>query len=172
VRYLMFAATLVAMAWPALAQQYVPKDVLVSDFQRQKVILMRYIDIMPDDRLSFAPTPGVRTFAGQIAHIAQMTGGMLARIARHGTQPHGDSGVYLRNKSALKDYVARNYDFAIAGVQSLPPVQMVTISDLYDLKWPNFKWVLAVQEHAAWILGATALYLRLNGQQAPEYLPF
>lgn len=154
------------------AQQYAPKDVLVTDFQRQKVVLMRYIDLMPEDKLSFAPTGGVRTFAGQIAHIALETGEVLSRIAQHGPLPRGDSTVYLRNKSALKDFVARNYDYAIAGVQSLRPVQLVRTSEMHDLQWPNWKWILAVQEHGAWILGATAIYLRLNGFQAPEYLPF
>lgn len=160
-----------ALALPAAAQQYAPKDVLVTDFQRQKVVLLRYIALMPDDQLDFAPTPGARTFAGQIAHIAQLTGGTLSRITRQ-RAPHGDSTVYLRNKSALRDFVARNYDFAIAAVQSLKPIEMVRISDLHDLKWPNWKWILATQEHAAWILGATGLYLSLNGHQAPNYLPF
>jgi hypothetical protein len=162
-----------AIAGPGLmAQQYAPKDVLVSDFQRQKVVLLRYIEIMPEDKLPFAPTEGVRTFAGQIAHIASETGRVLAEIAQHGPQPFGDSTFYLRNKSALRDYVIRNYDFAIAGVQSLRAVQMVRTSDLHDIEWPNWKWILAAQEHAAWILGVTAIYLRLNGLQAPEYLPF
>jgi hypothetical protein len=160
-------------AVPCLAaQQYAPKDVLVSDFQRQKVVLMRYIDLMPEEKLSFTPTEGVRTFAGQIAHIAREAGEVMSRISQHGPLPRGDSTVYLRNKSALKDFVMRSYDYAIAGVQSLRPIQMVRTSELHDLQWPNWKWILAVQEHAAWILGATAMYLKLNGLQAPEYLPF
>ena len=162
-----------ALAGPRLAaQQYAPKDVLISDLQRQKVVLMRYIDIMPEEKLSFAPTEGVRTFAGQIAHVASETGRVLAVVAQHGPQPVGDSTFYLKNKSALRDYVARNYDFAIAGVQSLRAIQMVRASDMHDIEWPNWKWILAVQEHGAWILGVTAIYLRLNGLQAPEYLPF
>jgi hypothetical protein len=154
------------------AQQYAPKDVLISDLQRQKVVLLRYVDIMPEEKLSFAPTEGVRTFAGQIAHVASETGRVLAAVAQHGPQPVGDSTFYLKNKSSLRDYVARNYDFAIAGVQSLRAVQMVRASDMHDIEWPNWKWILAVQEHGAWILGVTAVYLRLNGLQAPEYLPF
>ena len=96
----------------------------------------------------------------------------MSLIAQTGSHPRGDSTVYLRNKSALKDFVMRNYDYAIAALQSLRPVQMVRTSELHDLQWPNWKWILAVQEHGAWILGATAMYLKLNGLQAPEYLPF
>ena len=167
------AAGLALLGVPGIAaQQYAPKDILVSEFQRQKVVLLRYIDIMPDEKIGFAPTEGVRTFAGQMAHIAHETGDMLARIAQHGPQPRGDSTVYLRNKSALRDYVARNFDYAIAGVQSLRPVQLVRSSEMHDIRWPNWVWIQAVQSHAAWILGATAMYLRLNGLQAPEYLPF
>jgi hypothetical protein len=169
-------ATLIAaaltLAGPAASQQYAPKDILISGFERQKVILMRYIDLIPDDKMDFVPIGGLRTYAGQMAHIAQVAGSLLAQVAQHGQPPRGDSTFYLRNKSALKDFVTRNYDFAIAGVQALRPVQMVAETEMDGLRWPNWKWILSIQEHTAWILGAAALYLRLNGVQAPEYLPF
>jgi len=158
---------------PLAAQQYIPKDVLEADFDRQRAILMKYVDAMPDSGLGFMPTPGVRSYAQQLEHIAQSTAGITAEATRAGKPPVGDPLVYLRNKSALKDFINRSFDFAIAAVQNLTGAAMVEEVDIFNMgKRPRWKWILGVQEHTAWTLGQTVPYLRLNGVTPPSYLSF
>ena len=172
IRLIVAVLTLVT-ALPLAAQEYMPKDVLIADFDRQRAILMKYVDAMPDSGLGFMPTPGVRTYAQQLEHIAQSTAGITAEATRAGKPPVGDPLVYLRNKSALKDFINRSFDFAIAAVQNLTDAGMVEQTDVLGLgKRPRWKWVLGVQEHTAWTLGQTVPYLRLNGVTPPSYLPF
>ena len=171
-RLRLLPALLVLSAVAPLAAQVPDRSVLVSDFERQKGILLKYVDAMPDSGLAFAPTKGVRTYAQQLEHIAQATAGIIARVTQAGTPPAGDPKVYLADKAALKDFIVRSFDFAIAAVQNMSPGAMSAEAELFGMKRTGWKWVVGVQEHTAWTLGQTVPYLRLNGVTPPSYLPF
>ncbi len=172
-RPITFLAFALLAALPLAAQEYLPKDVLVADFERQRAILMKYVDAMPDSGLSFAPTQGVRTYAQQLEHCAATVALIAAEVARIGKPPIGEPAVYLRNKSALKDYINRSLDFAVTAVQSLTEKSIVEQVDVEHMgKRPRWRWILGSQEHLAWTLGQTVPYLRLNGVTPPSYLPF
>jgi uncharacterized damage-inducible protein DinB len=166
------AAFLALAAAAPLAAQIPDKAVLNGDFERQKGILLKYVDAMPDSGMAFAPTKGVRSYAQQLEHIAQATAGIMAQVAKAGAPPAGDPKVYLADKAALKDFIARSFDFAIAAVQNMSPAQMSGEAELFGMKRTGWKWVVGVQEHTAWTLGQTVPYLRMNGVTPPSYLPF
>jgi hypothetical protein len=42
---------------------------LLADFQRNRDVVLAYIDAMPDSAVDYRPTPGVRTLAGQFDHM-------------------------------------------------------------------------------------------------------
>jgi hypothetical protein len=158
---------------PLAAQEYMPKDALIADFERQRGILIKYVDAMPDSGLAFRPTPGVRTYAQQLEHCAATVALIAAEVTKIGKPPVGDPSVYLRNKSSLKDYINRSLDFAVTAVQSLTEESIVEPVKVLNLgKRPRWRWILGSQEHTAWTLGQTVPYLRLNGVTPPSYLPF
>lgn len=165
---------LISLAAPAVAQQYMPREVLAADFQRQKGILMQYVDAMPDAGMSFMPTQGVRTYAQQLEHIAQATAGIGGQAAKASSPaPKGDPAVYLKDKAALKAFIAASFDHAIAALNAMTPADMTEEINIFNLgNRPRWKWILGVQEHTAWTLGQTVPYLRLNGVTPPSYLPF
>ena len=43
-------------AVPAAAQQYIPKEFLQAELERQKGIVLKYVDAAPDSMLGFRPT--------------------------------------------------------------------------------------------------------------------
>ena len=53
---------------PASAQ--ISRASLIEVVQSHKASVLRYIDAAPDSMLGFRPTPGVRTFAEQVKHVA------------------------------------------------------------------------------------------------------
>lgn len=171
-RLRLLPALLVLSAVAPLAAQVPDRSVLVSDFERQKGILMKYVDAMPDSGMAFAPTKGVRTYAQQLEHIAQATAGIIGQVTKAGTPPAGDPKVYLADKAALKDFITRSFDFAISAVQHASPETMTAEVELFGMKRTVWKWVLGVHEHSAWTLGQTVPYLRMNGVTPPSYLPF
>jgi len=171
-RFPLSSLVLVLAAAPLAAQAYAPKEALIADFERQKAILLRYADAMPDSGYGFAPTPGVRTYAEQLEHIAQATAGITGRIAGAGAPPAADKAVYLKNKAAMKDFIGKAFDHAIAAVQAMKAEDMTGEVEMFGMKRARWKWVIGVQEHTAWTLGATVPYLRMNGVTPPSYLPF
>lgn len=168
----LFSALLALSAAVPLAAQVPDKAVLTGDFERQKGILMKYVDAMPDSGMAFAPTKGVRTYAQQLEHIAQATAGIIAQVTKAGAPPAGDSKVYLADKAALKDFITRSFDFAIGAVEKMSPDAMTAEAELFGMKRTGWKWILGVHEHTAWTLGQTVPYLRMNGVTPPSYLPF
>lgn len=165
-------AFLLALAASPLAAQGITRDVLVADFDRQKTILMAYVDAMPDSGMAFAPTKGVRTYAQQLEHIAQATGMIIAGVSGAGAPPAGDPKVYLKDKAALKDFIARSFDFAAGAVRGMSDAALGAETELFGMKRTGWKWVLGTHEHTAWTLGQTVPYLRMNGVTPPSYLPF
>lgn len=160
-------------ASPSLAQT-LSKEYLVGGFERQKGVLLQYVDVMPDSAWHFAPTPGVRNYAQQLEHIAQATAGITRRLASAPpaapTLP--DQADRLANRDAMRRFVAGSFDDAIAVVRAMTDADMVTTRELFGMSRSGWQWVIGVQEHTAWTLGAVVPYLRLNGVTPPTYLAF
>lgn len=164
------AACQPAEAPPAMPSQ----DYLVSGFERQKANLLQYVDAMPDSAWQFAPTPGVRSYAQQLEHIASSTAGIIRQLAAAppaAPELPADS-VYLNNREAMRTFVAGSFDDAIAVVRAMTEADLTSDKELFGMTRTGWQWVIGVQEHTAWTLGATVPYLRLNGVTPPSYLPF
>lgn len=168
---LLAAATLVPAA---LEAQVPPRDYLIGGFERQKGVMLQYVDAMPDSAWHFAPTPGVRNYAQQLEHIAQATSGLTRRIA--GTVPAAPSfptaDEYLNNRASMRAFMAAAFDDAIAVVRAMTDADMAATRDMFGMSRTGWQWIIGIQEHTAWTLGATVPYLRLNGVTPPTYLVF
>lgn len=151
-----------------------PQEYLTGGFERQKATLLQYVDAMPDSAWQFAPTPGVRTYAQQLEHIAQSTAGIIRQLAS--APPAAPAlpadSVYLNSRDAMREFVAGSFDDAIAVVRSLTQDDLTRDHELFGMTRTGWQWVIGVQEHTGWTLGATVPYLRLNGVTPPSYLPF
>src|SRR5690606_22827798 len=72
---------LALVAGTPLLAQMPGKEYLIGGFERQKGVLLQYVDAMPDSAWHFSPTPGVRNYAQQLEHIAQATSGLTRRVS-------------------------------------------------------------------------------------------
>src|ERR1700760_2181968 len=67
----MLFTLLVTVFTCAKVSAQVSKDQMIADWQRAKTYTKAYLDAMPDDGYtSVKPTPEMRTFAGQMLHLA------------------------------------------------------------------------------------------------------
>lgn len=171
-RWLTFAA----VGWlstSAASAQVVDAAYLVSGLERQRAVLLEFVGAMPDSGLGFRPTPGVRTYAEQIEHIAQSTGAIVRQLVGGGPEPETAArDKYLHSKAELHRYVVTQFDDAIANLKRLEPPSLGREATLFGLTKTTWGWVIGIQEHNAWTLGAVVPYLRLNGVTPPPYLPF
>lgn len=74
---------------------------------------------MPDSAMTFAPTPGVRTFARQIEHFVATSTEIAAVVLRGLRSPPslGDSAVYHHEKAALRSYATKSYDHLLESLR-------------------------------------------------------
>jgi uncharacterized damage-inducible protein DinB len=160
----------------ALPAQTTSYPDLLTDFQRNRDVVLAYIDAMPDSASDFRPTAGVRTLAGQFDHIVS-TNLDVAAVALRGLKASpalGDTAVYLHNKTALRRYAAATYDYFLKSLQQAKPDQLQRKVSMYGFPpQPAIRLAALAFEHSAWTLGQTVPYLRLNGVTPPEYkMPF
>jgi uncharacterized damage-inducible protein DinB len=159
----------------ASAQSAAPPD-LLSDWERNREIVLAYIEAMPDSAMSFRPTPGVRTFAEQYEHIAatNLEVAAVALRGRDSAPPVGDRAQYLRSKSALRAFAASTYAYMISALQDATPAELARPVALFGQPpQPAGRLVALSLEHSVWTLGQVVPYLRLNGVVPPPYtMPF
>lgn len=145
--------------------------VLIQEWERAKAGAEEFINSMPDDRLSFRPTPEVLSFAGQFLHIADAnykfaSGAFGVENPFQGTKPESDSA--LQSKTALLEFAVASYDFILQGLRS------VAFGSLED-EVPFFRWTMSRRlilakalEHHAHHRGQTVVYFRLQGMKPPS----
>jgi hypothetical protein len=153
-----------------------PRSVMLVDWERQKKNVLAYIDVMPDSAMTFAPTPGVRTFAQQVEHFVGTNTEIAAVVLRGLKQPPtlGDRDTYYRNKPALREFTTKSYDYLLDALRSATPAQLGKSYALYNQPAaPAWRWLDLSKEHAVWTFGQLIPYLRLNKVTPPPYdMPF
>ncbi|GAC1648111.1 MAG: hypothetical protein NVS4B3_03180 [Gemmatimonadaceae bacterium] len=151
------------------------RDDLVGQLERERANVLAYVDATPDSVLVYRPTPGVRTFAQQVDHIVS-TDILVAQLLRPAsTYPVlGDTGAYFHTKPALRAYVVAAYEYTSNTLRAASADQMLEARSLFQQPpAPVWRWFAMAHEHAAWTLGQTVPYLRLNHVAPPSYqLPF
>lgn len=144
---------------------------LLDDWQRQRDNVIAYIDAMPDSAMTFRPTPGVRDFAEQIVHLTS-TNLDVAAMALRGAPaaPFVIDSTQLHQKAALRDYTERSFTYVLDALRGSTPSQLLRTSALFNQPAQSAsRWLALSYEHAAWTLGQTVPYLRLNGVTPPVY---
>lgn len=167
-RALLLVALLVSPIGGTHAQT---KQQLIEDWDRQRSNVLAYIDAMPDSAMRFRPTPGVRDFSEQIVHFVA-TNLEIAAIALRGVQtaPFTIDSVQMHQKAALRDYTDRVYAYMLEALKAATPSTLMKQSAAYGQPPQSAsRWLFLAYEHAAWTLGQTVPYLRLNGVTPPSY---
>jgi hypothetical protein len=186
-RLLPAAALLALAAAPAAAQaparaQQAParaaagasmpsRAVLLEDVERSRQNVLKYLDAAPDSMLAFRPMPGVRTFAGQVAHAAGANPFILAGAWKVQSRFRPDSTAE-QSKAGLRALVNGAYDEFARLVREAPESQLTASGTFANMTKPNWRWVGTALEHSTWTLGQTVPYLRANSVTPPQYLPF
>jgi hypothetical protein len=144
---------------------------LVSDWERQRANVLAYLDAMPDSAMGYRPTPGVRDFAQQIEHFVTTNLEVATRALRGASAPpFALDTTQMHQKAVLRDYTARVYDYLLESLRTATPTQLMKQTAMYNqVPQSTSRLLFLAYEHAAWTLGQTVPYLRLNGVTPPSY---
>jgi len=150
------------------------KDQLVEDWKLAKVLTNEYLNIVPADKYSFKPQEGIRSFAQQMLHLAQVNVGMVS----HGTgapRPFARSrrleqSPGAQTKDSVLYYVNVSYDYAIDAIKNLDTSKLEEKVKERDMEETRFAWLLKAFAHQTHHRGQTAIYIRLVGIKPPNWL--
>lgn len=150
------------------------KDQMIADWQRAKNYTKAYLDAMPEDGYAFKPTPEMRSFAGQMLHLADGNYFLVGAIAGK-PGPLGKESAektVAQTKEATTKATMDSYDYVIAALQNATPAQlqeMVKVAGKDITKQVGFNKAFEHQTHHR---GQTTVYLRLKGVTPPGEMLF
>ena len=149
-------------------------DQIVAEWQRAKNYTKAYLDAMPDDGYGFKPTPEMRSFAGQMLHLADDNYFFTCWVSGK-TNPLGKTSLEKTvdpTKAATIKAVMDSYDFAISTIQGLTPAQLQETIKVQGKEFTKFIILNKGFEHQTHHRGQATVYLRLKGVTPPQEMLF
>ena len=138
---------------------------LLTDWTGMKDTMMKIADAMPEDKLSYKPTPAQRTYREQILHVAADNVALMKLLGAKAPAPVIDKDA--ASKAEALKALADSFDYgsAVLGEQTDR-----TIAEAVHV--PNFvgtraRLVWSAIGHAWDEYGVMTVYLRLNGVVPP-----
>jgi uncharacterized damage-inducible protein DinB len=154
------------------------KNQIVTEWTRAKNYTKAYLDAMPADGFAFKATPEVRSFAGQMLHLADANY-FFVGVASGKESPLGKNvsleKTIAQTKEATTKAVLDSYDFAITAIQGMTDAQfaeVVTLPMGKDMKASKGQMLAKGFEHQTHHRGQTTPYLRLKGVTPPPEMLF
>jgi uncharacterized damage-inducible protein DinB len=144
---------------------------LVADWTRARDYTKEYLDAMPDEGVSFKPTPDIRSFAEQMLHLANANFAFASTATGAANPQQGKNLEKMdeyKTKAALTKIVMESYDFVINAIKGFDVKKMDE-----KVKFFNFEMTRAAAfdkgfEHQTHHRGQTTIYLRLKGVKPPQ----
>ena len=146
---------------------------MVKDWERAKAYTLEYLNAMPSDKYGFRPVDSMRSFAGQMLHLAHGNAGLgfIATGVPYPFKTHSfENSPTSQSKDSVVYYVITSYDFVISAIRSMDVSKFgedVT-SDLPGGKpITRFDWLMKAFEHQTHHRGQCTVYIRLVGIRPP-----
>jgi uncharacterized damage-inducible protein DinB len=152
------------------------KEQAVAEWTRAKAYTKAYLDAMPADGYEFKATPDVRTFAGQMLHLADANYYFIS-VASGKESPLGREvsveKTVAQTKEATTKAVLDSYDFAINAIKGMTDAQMQEQAAFgKDMKVARGLIIAKGFEHQTHHRGQTTIYIRLKGAKPPQEMLF
>jgi len=165
---LLAGGSLRSIAQPITGQQI--KDQFITEWERAKAYTLDYLNTMPADKYSFKAVDSIRSFAGQMLHLASGNVGLITAATGARTQWNRglENSPTAQNKDSVVWYVTRSYDFAIESIKALDPDKYAEMVDFGKRKEMRYTLLLKAFEHQTHHRGQTTIYIRLQGIRPPN----
>uniref|UniRef100_UPI004047ED5F DinB family protein n=1 Tax=Roseivirga sp. TaxID=1964215 RepID=UPI004047ED5F len=168
---LLSAAMLCLMALSATAKTTPADDkaAIIADWERAKAYTLEYIDAMSEEAFFKSPTDGIRTFAGQMLHIADGNAGIMGiATGKPGPfQGRVEQDATLDTKAKVRATVVTSYDAAIAALKEFDMSKSAEAAEAFGMSFPRSEWIKKAFEHQTHHRGQCTIYLRMAGIAPP-----
>src|SRR5262245_25284463 len=148
-----------------------PVATLVADWTRARDYTKEYLDAMPEEGVSFKPTPDIRSFAEQMLHLANANFAFASTATGAANPQQGKNLEKMdeyKTKASLTKIVMESYDFVISAIKGM---DVKTMDEQLKVSGRNLTRASALEkgfEHQTHHRGQTTIYLRLKGVKPPQ----
>jgi uncharacterized damage-inducible protein DinB len=157
---------IVAMATSLTAQT--PKENLLKDWERARAYTKEYLDAMPESGYALKPTKEMRSFAGQMLHLADANYGIVGTATEVVPTAKDLEKSNDVAKASVTEKVLASYDFAINAIKNYPDAkwgEMIKLFNRFDVK--RGQVIDKAFEHQTHHRGQTTVYIRMAGATPP-----
>jgi len=163
----LLVAAMAASPAPTRAQTHSLSEEMRGDYRRVRDYFIRAAEEMPDTRYGFRPTPAVRTFGQQVAHVADDQYNLCAPAKgelRHAAYQEIENT--LSTKTDLVAALKKAFAYCDTVYDSLTDQSGVTwIAERQRTRFGMLNWnTWHTWEH----YGNVVVYLRINGLVPPS----
>lgn len=143
---------------------------MVADWTRARDYTKEYLDAMPEDGMSFKPSPDIRSFAEQMLHLANANYAFASAATGAANPMQGkqlEKMEEYKTKAALTKTVTDSYDFVITSIKGLDTKKADEGIKLFGRDTSRMGALHKAFEHQTHHRGQTTIYLRLKGVKPP-----
>ncbi len=145
-----------------------PKANILKDWERARAFTKEYLDAMPESGYALKPTKEMRSFAGQMLHLADANYGIVGtatEVAPTAKDLEKSNDVV---KASVTEKVLASYDFAISAIKNYPDAkwaEMIKLFNRFDVT--RGQVIDKAFEHQTHHRGQATVYIRLAGATPP-----
>ena len=157
-------------ASPALAQtpSFPPTSFLTptkATWESTRNLVVGIVEVMPEDKYDFKPTPNVRTFRDNVIHLVAENYLFFGRVAGENL---GNPAQNLKGRDELVKALRESYEYGArvwAGLTEEKALEMIEVRGQKVQRWSA---ILGVIQDNMNHYGNLVIYARLNGLVPPR----
>lgn len=163
------AFSILGTAAAAAAQpSFPPTSFLTSakaTWESTRNLVIGIVEVMPEDKYDFRPTPSVRTFRDNVIHLVAENYLFFGRVAG---ENRGNPAQNLKSRDELLKALRESYDYGAkvwAGLTEEKALEMIEVRGQKVQRWSA---ILGVIQDNMNHYGNLVVYIRMNGLVPPR----
>jgi uncharacterized damage-inducible protein DinB len=136
-----------------------------ATWESTRNLVIGIVEVMPEDKYDFKPTPNVRTFRDTVIHLVAENYLFFGRVAGENL---GNPAQNLKSRDELIKALRESYDYGAkvwAGLTEEKALEMIEVRDQKVQRWSAI--LGAIQDNMNHY-GNLVVYVRLNGLVPPR----
>ena len=163
------ALAMLATAGAAAAQPGFPATSFLTPakttWESTRNLVIGIVEVMPEDKYDFRPTPSVRTFRDNVIHLVAEHYLFFGRVAGENL---GNPAKDLKSRDELLKALRESYDYGAkvwAGLTEEKALEMIEVRGQKVQRWSPI--LVAIQDNMNHY-GNLVVYIRMNGLVPPR----
>ena len=164
------AVLTLVVAGPALAQtpSFPPTSFLTpakATWESTRTLVLGIVEVMPEDKYDFKPTPAVRSFRENVIHLVAENYLFFGRVAGENL---GNPAQNLKGRDELLKALRESYDYGSKVWAGLTEDKALELIEVRGQKVQRWSAILAAIQDNMNHYGNLVVYVRLNGLVPPR----